>query len=468
MKPFFLLSALLCSLGLAAQSAATPDSLGVPHALPWFLEQGLLHNYAIHIADNRQQTAAENATRANAGMLPSVTASAGYGADLSSSRSADRTTGAVTTSTNYLDHAVQAQAGLTWTVFDGFGMQARYAELQLLRQQGDLDRRIAAEDLISSITAEYYNCIQQRIRLRNYRHAVRLSRERMRIVEARYNVGNFSRLDYMQAKVDFNADSAQYMKQQEALRSSVIELGRLVNLPSTASESQGIQPAAASYASLRIADTLIAVLPVLDYDQLWQDVLAYNTDLQHTSLSADLAAQTLRRVLARNYPSVKLNATYGYNHNRYDVVASRWTSHWGPSAGVTVGFDLYDPTRRSARNAARRDVETARLQHEDLQLALRARFRTLQQSHTNNLQMLALEEQNLTAAQENYDIARERYLLGDLSGFEMREAQQSLLYAEERILQAAYDTKMCEISLLLISGGIEKYLGSPAPSAAGK
>ena len=83
MKPFFLLSALLCSLGLAAQSAATPDSLGVPHALPWFLEQGLLHNYAIHIADNRQQTAAENATRANAGMLPSVTASAGYGDDLS-------------------------------------------------------------------------------------------------------------------------------------------------------------------------------------------------------------------------------------------------------------------------------------------------------------------------------------------------------------------------------------------------
>ena len=52
----------------------------------------------------------------------------------------------------------------------------------------------------------------------------------------------------------------------------------------------------------------------------------------------------------------------------------------------------------------------------------------------------------------------ERYLLGDLSGIEMREAQKSLLDAEERILSAQYNTKLCEISLLQISGGILHYL----------
>ena len=40
----------------------------------------------------------------------------------------------------------------------------------------------------------------------------------------------------------------------------------------------------------------------------------------------------------------------------------------------------------------------------------------------------------------------------------MREAQKSLLDAEERILSAEYDTKLCEISLLQISGKITKYL----------
>ena len=49
-------------------------------------------------------------------------------------------------------------------------------------------------------------------------------------------------------------------------------------------------------------------------------------------------------------------------------------------------------------------------------------------------------------------------MLGDLPGIEMREAQMSLLDAEERILVAEYNTKICEISLLQLSGGIMYYL----------
>ena len=52
----------------------------------------------------------------------------------------------------------------------------------------------------------------------------------------------------------------------------------------------------------------------------------------------------------------------------------------------------------------------------------------------------------------------ERYLLRELSGIDMREAQKSLLDAEERILTAEYNTKLCEISLMQISGNILSYL----------
>ena len=41
---------------------------------------------------------------------------------------------------------------------------------------------------------------------------------------------------------------------------------------------------------------------------------------------------------------------------------------------------------------------------------------------------------------------------------EMREAQKSLLDAEERILTAQYNTKLCEISLQQISGNVMVYL----------
>ena len=93
-----------------------------------------------------------------------------------------------------------------------------------------------------------------------------------------------------------------------------------------------------------------------------------------------------------------------------------------------------------------------------MEQALRADLSNLWQSYLNNLKLVALERQNLVTAKDNYSIAMERYLLGDLSGIEMREAQKSLLDAEERLLSAEYNTKLCEISLQLISGNVLSYL----------
>ena len=69
-----------------------------------------------------------------------------------------------------------------------------------------------------------------------------------------------------------------------------------------------------------------------------------------------------------------------------------------------------------------------------------------------------MERQNLPTAKENHDVAQDRYKLGDISGFEMREIQKTLIDAEERIITAEYNTKLCEISLLQISGTIMQYL----------
>ena len=65
-----------------------------------------------------------------------------------------------------------------------------------------------------------------------------------------------------------------------------------------------------------------------------------------------------------------------------------------------------------------------------------------------NLNLIRLEEQNLSVARENLEIALERYKLGDLSGLDLREVQKSLLDAEERLILVRYQTKVAEISLM--------------------
>jgi outer membrane protein TolC len=122
-----------------------------------------------------------------------------------------------------------------------------------------------------------------------------------------------------------------------------------------------------------------------------------------------------------------------------------------------MGITLFDGKRNMQRRNARINVENSELAQMQLEQSLRADLADLWQAYKNNLRLLALERENLITAQENHYIAHERYMLGDLSGIEMREAQQSLLNAEERILVAEYNTKLCEISLRQLSGSIMRY-----------
>ena len=192
------------------------------------LETGLENNYSLRIVRNEEQIARNNATLANAGYLPTVDLNAGYKGAVSSSDSKVRSTGEIQEVRNSLDHTLNAGIGLNWTIFDGFKISTNYKQLKEMERMGETATRIAIEDFMAGLAAEYYNFLHQRLRLANYYYAVKLSKERLRIVEERYNIGNFSRLDYQQAKVDFNADSAKYMKQQEVVLTSRIALNEMM------------------------------------------------------------------------------------------------------------------------------------------------------------------------------------------------------------------------------------------------
>ncbi|MDR1004232.1 MAG: TolC family protein [Prevotellaceae bacterium] len=409
------------------------------------LELGLENNYSLRLTRNEEQTSKNNATLANAGALPTLDASGGYSGTVSNTEY-KLAAGGKSATNGVFDQTLNVGLNLNWTIFDGFNITAQYKRLKELERQGETNTRIAVEDLISNITAEYYNYVQHEIRLKNFRYAVSLSKERLRIVEERYHIGSFSRLDYQQAKVDFNADSAQYMKQQELLHTSRIQLNELM---AVADVDQ----------AFIVPDTLIDVSAHLLFDDLWNSTLQTNASLIRAAQNNTLAQLDYKKVVSRDYPYLRLNGSYGYTSNNYGENATYLRrGYLAGNFGVTLGFNLFDGKRKQQRRNARIAIENTRLQQEQLELSLRADLTNLWQAYQNNLELLKLERQNLVSARENYEIAMERYMLGNLSGIEMREAQKSLLDAEERILSAEYDTKMCEISLLQLSGRVTEYL----------
>ncbi len=430
---------------IAALMAMTTGASAQKLTLQECLMKGLENNYSLRISRNKEQIAHNNATLANAGYLPSLDLNAGYNASLSSSDSKMRSTGETQEVRNSLDQGLNAGIGLSWTIFDGFNISTNYKQLKELERMGETNTRITIEDFIANLTAEYYNFIQQRLRLANYYYAVRLSKERLRIVEERYNIGNFSRLDYQQAKVDFNADSAQYIKQQEIVLTSRIALNELMAIEEV-------------YTPIETAETAIVADTTFLFNDLWNNMLQHNAELLYAEQNNTMAQLDYKKVLSRNYPYVRLNAGYDYSFNKYDTNSYTRRSNWGGSAGVTVGFNMWDGNRRREKRNAKIEIANAELQRNQLELALKAELGNLWQAYRNNIQLLNLEKQNVVTARENHEIAKERYMLGDISGIEMREAQKSLLDAEERLISVEYQTKLCEISLLQISGDASNYL----------
>jgi outer membrane protein TolC len=416
-----------------------------PATLKECLEKGLDKNYSLRIIRNEEQMAANNATMENAGLLPTVSLSAGYNGSAYGRNTEMRTDGSVSQERGVYDDGLNAGIDLSWTLFDGFKTVANYDRLRELSLISSTQTRLAVEDYMADLTAEYYNFVQQRQRLQNYVSAVELSRERLRIVYERWMIGSLSRLDLLQARVDFNADSAQCLKQREALASSRIRLHELM-----AEDSLNI--------NFTSAENGIDLLTLPQFDSLWVQTKANNASMLMAAHNRTLADIELRSVRSRNYPYLKLGAGYGYNTNRYGVGNTLKRNQWGGDVGLTLGFNLYDGKRRSEQRNARLSVKNAELEEYDLTLSLYTDLADLWQAYENNRMLLALEKENVVAARENYAIAHERYLLGDLSGIEMREAQKSLLDAKERILVAEYNTKLCEISLLQLSGGITVYM----------
>ena len=415
------------------------------YTLSQCLKKGLENNYSLRITRNAEEVAHNNATLANAGYLPTVDLGAGYNGSLSGNSSKLRSTGDVENSGNSFDNTVSAGIDVNWTIFNGFKTSTTYKQLKEMEKMGETETRLAIEDFIANLASEYYNFLQQRLRLDNYYNAVLLSKERLRIVEERYNIGSFSRLDYQQAKVDFNADSAQYIKQQEVVITSRIALNEMMAIDQV-------------YTPITTVETTIEVDTTLDFVHLWNSMLENNTELALADHNRAITDLDYKKVISRNYPYLKLNAGYDYAYNNYGKGAYIHRNGWGGNASVTLGFNIWDGNRRREKRNAQIAIENGKLQREKLVLSLKADLGNMWQAYQNNLQLLNLEKLNVITARENHDIAKERYMLGDLSGIEMREAQQSLLQAEERLLSVEYDTKICEISLLLISGEIDRYL----------
>jgi outer membrane protein len=72
--------------------------------------------------------------------------------------------------------------------------------------------------------------------------------------------------------------------------------------------------------------------------------------------------------------------------------------------------------------------------------------------YRNQQEMIGFERENLELALKNMELAKQSYAVGSISSLQLREVQEDLLSARNRLVTAQFVAKLTETELLLLSG----------------
>ena len=405
---------------------------------------GLERNFSILVAKNNEIISKNNFSLGNAGFLPTVDLTGRSSGTLNNSK-LNFADGTNSSSKGVFNTTTSGSVSVGMTIFNGFSAVTTYKKLAELNQVGQLNTQLTIENLVSDIVSGYYNYILQIQLMNNLKYALVLSRERLRIDEDRYILGSGSKLEVLQSRVYVNSDSSNLSRQNEIIRSAQIRLNQMMAVENLSNQFSS-------------RDTSIDINSGMIYEKLLDETLTNNTSLRIASKSKTISDYDYKLVVSRSYPY--LNFTGGYNNYLYTYTqnATKNLQTNGLNYGLTLGINLYDGNnkRREIRNASI-DRDSKDLRYREVEQGVKADLLTIYSAYSNNLRLITLEDQNYQTAKENLEIALERYKLGSLSGIDLREVQKSLLDARERLISAHYQTKLAEVSLLLISGKIMEY-----------
>ncbi len=432
---FLLVGAVLVPSLAQAQQSEARDTLRLDAAV----QRALDKNQQAQIARRQADIAENNVSLGNAGFLPTLTGQAGYSETVSSSDQTfldgqtQNTDGATTTQTT-------AEANLRWTVFDGLRPYATYNRLGAER-----DRQAAAtmeeiEALVADVIDGYYDVARQQQQLDVLREAASISRERLRIVETRRELGSASDLEVRQARVDLNADSAAVLRQQTALVNAKTQLNQLLG-------RSGDAPIRYAVTSSIDVDTS------LGYQPLQKTALQESPALAQARQALQAARAATREARADFFPTVDLTAGYGYSQLDAESGFLQESTSTDLTYGISLTFDLFDGLNRwRRRQNAQIRTTNARLAVQDVRSRLTTELTSAYERYQNRLRLVQLEQQNLSAVQANVDVALRQFEVGTITSVELREVQEQFIQAESRLLTAQFEAKRAEVELLRLSG----------------
>lgn len=408
------------------------------------LKTGLENNFGIRIERSQAAIAKNNNTIGNAGFLPVLSADGSYMERIEDVNQ-KFLTGQEQERKGAKTNTFGAGVELRWTVFDGFRMFAAKDRLDALDEAAEYNYRNQVETSAANIITTYYDIVQQQQLLKVMEEGVKISMVRRDLGKTRYEIGSASKIEYLQAKVDLNADSSALLRQIASLRKAKMDLFNTIG-----KKDGNIT------ADFAVTDT-ITLLPVMQLAELQSQAEKENSRLLVAEKTRQAIQSSISEARSILYPQLDLTGRYNFTDMQAQAGFLTANQVQGFNYGATARWMLF-PGQNPARQIQNAKIasDIARLTYDEIKLDINTQIAKAYEDYSNNITIVNLEKDNQQFAVQNLDIANERYKIGKINIVEFREAQVAYIQARTRLVTAVYNAKLSETQLLRLSGQLSK------------
>jgi len=441
MKIFFLPALLLIALSSSAQRILSLEEA---------IATALQNNYDILLSKNDSAVAAINYSYKDAGFIPRLNGNIGTVWNNNAQKQI-LFDGTKRESKGLRSNNISAQLALNWTLFDGLKMFATRDKLEEYVRLGELAIKEKLVNTVATVIITYYDIVQQKQQLIAIEEQMSLNRERVKLAQYKLDIGVGTKPDVLQGKVDLNAQKAAQLEQQKLIAQLKEQLNQVMGVPP---DRQGIQ----LNTNYEVSDS-IPINTGLVLGDIQNAVENNNPSLLIAKKNIDLAGLTLKERKAERFPTVAFNSAYNFNRTNTQTVINSFSTLFNRTKGFNYGLTATIPilnnfnTRRLIKQA-QLDIQYQRLVYENQVSLVNLAIVNAYKDYEHQKKALALEEENILLARENYDIVFQVYKLNSTTLIQLKEAQQSLQDAYTRLITARYNTKLAETELLRLKGDL--------------
>jgi outer membrane protein TolC len=423
---------LICLSVLVWETTHAQQSFTLQQAI----QEALRNNYQIQIAKNEAEIASQSNYAGAAGMLPTL------GLNVSNSETLANIKQEFANGTKISQNGVQsnnlnANVALNYTLFDGMKMFATRKKLDEFEKFGLQKTKSQIQNTISNVIQAYSNVLREQSNLLLVQQTLQVSSDRMDLTKVRLAAGLANNTDLYLAQLDLDTRNQGLLLQEKNIVIAFITLNAMLNLKTD------------SIYSLDTAFILDTAFNKVDMDK----ALAQNPELLMATNQENIALQAQKEFQSARYPTLKLNAQYGYALAQSQAGFSLFNSSNGPTAGISFGLPLFTGSVTNHNIAiAKLQYKNAQLYKEQTKVTIQALYEETWLNYTTTKEQVKRDEESVKIAKKYIELMQLRYQSGQSTVLDFREAQRSFEETNARLINYKYILKLAETDLLRLTG----------------